>query len=475
MYSELGLFINGRWIKASERDGEDVFNPVTGKSLARLPHATDTDLDEALAASIKGLRTWSAMNAYDRSRIMVKAADLVRERLEQIAVIMTLEEGKPIRESRVEVAMTADIIDWFAEEGRRLYGRVIPGRQSGVRQLVVQEPVGVVAAFTPWNFPTVTPVRKIATALGAGCSIIIKASEETPGSCVELVRCFEEAGIPAGVINLVFGKPSEISEHLMASSDVAKISFTGSVPVGKHLAALAAKTMKRATMELGGHAPVVVFDDADIDKSADMIAAFKYRNAGQVCISPTRFFIQENAYRKFVDRFTEYAKNICLGDGLAAETTMGPLANPRRLAAMEAVVQDGKDRGGNLAAGGRRVGNQGNFFEPTVFTELPDDSVLMTDEPFGPIASIVSFKSFDEVVERANSLPFGLASYAFTTSSAKATAIGDALKTGMVGINSVAISTPETPFGGIKESGYGWEGGTEGIEGYISRKFISQA
>ncbi len=310
--------------------------------------------------------------------------------------------------------VTADIIEWFAEEGRRAYGRIIPGRVKGTRQMVTQEPVGVVAAFTPWNFPTLTPARKIGASLAAGCSIIIKPSEETPGSCVELVRCFVDAGLPAGVLNLVFGVPAKVSEHLIASDLVRKISFTGSVPVGKHLAGLAAKGMKRATMELGGHSPVVVFADADPEKTADTIAAFKFRNAGQVCISPTRFYVQEGVYDRFLKRFTEFANGIKLGDGLEPATTMGPLANARRLDAMEAIVNDSKARGGKVVTGGKRRGNQGYFFEPTVITDLPDDCKLMTQEPFGPIAPVVTFKSFDEVVARANALPFGLAAYAFT-------------------------------------------------------------
>ncbi|MBX3553924.1 MAG: NAD-dependent succinate-semialdehyde dehydrogenase [Pseudolabrys sp.] len=474
MYTQLALYIDGQWLDGTSRQSEDVLNPATGKALGPLPHATKADLDRALDAANKGLAVWRNTSAYDRSKVMRKAADLVRERYDHIAKVMTQEQGKPYPESRAEVIGTAEIIEWFAEEGRRAYGRIVPGRQKGVRQLVMQEPVGVVAAFTPWNFPTLTPVRKIAASLAAGCSIVLKAAEETPGACVELVKCFADAGLPAGVINLVFGRPADVSEHLLASPDVKKISFTGSVPVGKHLAALAAKTMKRTTMELGGHSPVVVFSDTDPEKVADTIAAFKYRNAGQVCISPTRFYVQEPVYNKFLARFTEYAKGIKLGDGLERGVTMGPLANPRRLDAMEAIVQDSEKRGGKIVAGGKRHGNQGYFFEPTVITDLPDDAKLMTEEPFGPVAPIVAFKSFDEVVARANSLPFGLASYAFTNSASNAAAIGEALQSGMVGVNSVAISTPETPFGGIKESGYGQEGGIEGLEAYTNRKFISQ-
>ncbi len=475
MYTDLKLFIDGKWLNGEGRKGEDVINPATGKVLAHLPHASKADLDEALAAAQKAFQVWKNTSAYDRGKIMRKAADLLRERSEHVAKVQTQEQGKPYVESRGEVLTSADIIDWYAEEGRRAYGRIVPGRMKGVRQIVTQEPVGVVAAFTPWNFPTLTPVRKIAGALAAGCTIIIKASEETPGGCVELVKCFADAGLPAGVLNLVFGVPANVSEHLIPSSIVRKVSFTGSIPVGKHLAGLAAKGMKRATMELGGHSPVVVFDDADPEKAADTIAAFKYRNAGQVCISPTRFYVQEKGYNKFVARFTEYAKGLKLGDGLEKGTTLGPLANPRRLDAMETFVNDAKARGGKIQTGGSRHGNQGFFFEPTVITDVPDDSKIMTEEPFGPVAPIVPFKTFDEVVERANSLEFGLAAYAFTTSASQAQAIGDAIQSGMVGVNSVGISTPETPFGGIKESGYGSEGGIEGLQAYMNTKFISQA
>ena len=474
MYSDLALFIDGKWLKGEGRKGEDVINPATAKPIAELPHASTADLDTALAAAAKGFAQWKATSAYDRSKLMRKAADLLRERHDLVSKVMVAEQGKIYAEARGEVLTSADIIDWYAEEGRRAYGRIVPGRQPGVRQMVMQEPVGIVAAFTPWNFPVLTPVRKIAGALAAGCSIIIKASEETPGGCVELVRCFADAGVPAGVINLVFGVPAEVSEHIIASKSVKKISFTGSVPVGKHLAALAAKGMKRATMELGGHSPVVVFEDADPEKAADIIAGFKYRNAGQVCISPTRFYVHEKNYSKFVARFTDYAKGLKLGDGMEKGINMGPLANARRLDAMDSFVADAKDRGAKIVTGGSRRGNQGFFYEPTVITDVPDDSKIMTEEPFGPVAPIVTFKDFDEVVARANSLEFGLAAYAFTTSDKNAAAIGDAMQSGMVGVNSVAISTPETPFGGIKESGYGSEGGLEGLSAYLNTKFISQ-
>jgi succinate-semialdehyde dehydrogenase/glutarate-semialdehyde dehydrogenase len=472
-YANLELYIDGKWTGGNGR-GEDVINPATEKPLGRLPHASPADLDQALAAAKKGFIVWRATSAYDRSKIMRKAADLMRERHDAIAKILVQEQGKVYPEARGEVITSADIIDWYAEEGRRAYGRIVPGRGKGLRQIVLQEPVGVVAAFTPWNFPTLTPARKIGGALAAGCSLILKASEETPGACVEMVRCFADAGVPAGVLNLVFGVPATISEHLVTKDDVRKISFTGSIPVGKHLAQLAAKGMKRATMELGGHSPVVVFADADPEKSAETIAAFKFRNAGQVCISPTRFYVQEPVYDRFLARFTEYAKAIKVGDGMEKGMTMGPMANARRIDTMESFVNDAKERGGKIVAGGNRRGNQGYFFEPTVITDVPDDSKIMTEEPFGPVAPVVRFKTFDEVVERANSLPYGLASYAFTNSAQTATLIGDALQSGMVGVNSIAISTPETPFGGIKESGYGSEGGLEGLQAYFNTKFISQ-
>src|SRR5437588_803429 len=474
MYTDLALYIDGKWVNGGGRKGEDVLNPATEKPLAHLPHAGKADLDEALEAAKKGFALWRATSAYDRAKIMRKAADLMRERHDAISKVMVQEQGKVYAEARAEVLTSADIIDWYAEEGRRRYGRIVPGRAKGTRQLVVQEPVGIVAAFTPWNFPVLTPARKVGGALASGCSLILKAAEETPGACVEMVRCFADAGLPAGGLSLGFGVPSEVSEHLLAKDAVRKISFTGSIPVGKHLAQLAAKGMKRTTMELGGHSPVVVFADADPEKAADTIAAFKYRNAGQVCISPTRFYVQEDAYKRFLARFTEYANGIKLGDGLEKGITMGPLANARRLDAMEAIVQDSKARGAKIVTGGKRRGNQGYFFEPTVVTDIPDDSKMMTEEPFGPIAPVVPFKTFDEVVERANSLPYGLAAYAFTSSGQTAIAIGDALESGMVGVNTVVISTPETPFGGVKESGYGHEGGIEGLEAYTVRKFISQ-
>lgn len=474
MYPQLALLIDGEWLPAGARGSQPVIDPATQQPLGTLPHATIEDLDRALAAAQKGFRAWRAMSAFDRYHIIRKAADLVRQRKDHIARILTQEQGKIAAEAQIEVAVSADIFDWYAEEGRRAYGRIIPGRTAGVRQMVIQEPVGPVAAFTPWNFPALTPARKIGGALAAGCSIIIKPAEETPGTCIELARAFQDAGLPAGVLNLVFGVPGQISEHLIKSPIIRKISFTGSVPVGKHLAMLAAQHMKRATMELGGHSPVIVTEDVDAEKIAEIAARGKFRNAGQICVSPTRFFVHESIAERFAKRFSEVAGALTPGNGLDPKTGMGPLANPRRVEAMESFVADARDRGGKITTGGTRSGKEGFFFKPTVVTGLTDDARLMREEPFGPVAPIVAFKTLDEVVARANSLPFGLAAYAFTNSTRTAGILSDALEAGMVGINTLAISTPETPFGGVKDSGYGQEGGIEGLEAYTVKKFVAQ-
>jgi succinate-semialdehyde dehydrogenase/glutarate-semialdehyde dehydrogenase len=472
-YGKLQLFIDGQWLDGNGA-GEDVINPATGKVLGRLPHASKADLDRALDAAAKGFKAWRKVSAYERSKVMRKAADLLRERREAIATELTLDQGKPLAEARIEIGVAPDIIDWYAEEGRRAYGRLIPGRAEGVMQAVLREPVGPTAAFTPWNFPMTQAVRKIAAALAAGCSIILKGPEETPSACVALARAFHDAGVPAGVVNLVFGVPAQISEYLIPSPVIRKISFTGSVPVGKHLAALAGQHMKRATMELGGHSPVVVFDDVDPAKVVSLMGPFKYRNAGQVCISPTRFFVHEAVHDKFVAGFVEYAKGLKVGDGLDANTKMGPMANPRRIDTMETFVADAQQKGARLATGGKRIGNQGYFFEPTVMTDVPDDARAMNEEPFGPLALFQRFSSFDDVVGRANRLPYGLAAYAFTRSTRTAAAIGEALESGMVTINHLGLALPETPFGGVKDSGYGHEGGMEGLDAYLSTKFVTQ-
>jgi succinate-semialdehyde dehydrogenase/glutarate-semialdehyde dehydrogenase len=474
-YTALELFIDGRFLSGEGRVTEPVFDPATARPLADLPHASTADLDAALDAAARAFPAWSATTASERAKVLRRAADLIRARIEAIATVMTLEQGKPIAESRGEIAYAADVIEWYAEEGRRIYGRVVPSRVPGVVMTVTQEPVGPVAAFTPWNFPALTPCRKIGGALAAGCTLILKAAEEVPGTAVEIARAFADAGLPAGVLNLVFGKPGEVSAHLIASPLIRKVSFTGSTAIGKHLMALCASDLKRTTMELGGHGPVVVFDDVDVEATAELAATAKYRNAGQVCISPTRFFVQEAAYDRFVARFTEVAKGLKLGGGLEAGVQMGPLANPRRIQAMEAIVQDVRDRGGKVETGGARRGNEGWFYEPTVVTGIGDDALIMTEEPFGPVAPIVPFADFDEVVRRANSLPYGLAAYAFSTSARRIADIGTALKSGMVGLNTLAVSNPETPFGGVRDSGHGQEGGLEGLQAYLDVKFTASA
>jgi succinate-semialdehyde dehydrogenase/glutarate-semialdehyde dehydrogenase len=474
-YPALHLVIDGEFLGSDGRKSEPVFNPATGRPLGDLPHASEADLNRALAAAERAFEGWRKTAPQERGRILKRGAELIRERLDAIALIMTLEQGKPLAEAKGEVAYSANVIEWYAEEGRRAYGRVIPAGTPGLRQLVVMEPVGPAAAFTPWNFPGLTPARKIGGALAAGCSLILKAAEETPGVALELVRALHDAGLPPGVLNLVFGDPAQVSSQLIASPTVRKVSFTGSVGVGKHLGRLCVDGMKRMTLELGGHAPVLVFDDVDTDAVAATLAAGKFRNAGQVCIAPTRFYVHEAVAERFTDRFVAATEALVVGDGAQAGTTMGPLANPRRVEAMERFVEDAHARGGDIRTGGKRRGNEGWFFEPTVVTGLPDDARLMTDEPFGPMAPITPFKTFDEVVARANSLPFGLAAYAFTGSVKTATAIGDGLKAGMVGINTLAISAPETPFGGVRDSGYGQEGGIEGMQAYLDVKYIAQA
>ncbi|MGA9865008.1 MAG: NAD-dependent succinate-semialdehyde dehydrogenase [Acetobacteraceae bacterium] len=474
MYPDVTLFIDGAWTKAAGGRTIPVANPATGETIGTVAHADRSDLDHALEAAKKGFATWRKVSAYDRAKVMRKAADLLRERSDAIARLMTQEQGKPLPEAKGETLAGADVIDWFAEEARRAYGRVIPARAEGVYQLVIKEPVGPVAAFTPWNFPINQVVRKLSAALAAGCSIIVKPPEETPASPAELIRCFVDAGVPAGVINLVYGVPSEISEYLIPHPIIRKMSFTGSTAVGKQLAALAGLHMKRSTMELGGHAPAIVFDDADIEKASRTLAASKMRNAGQVCISPTRFLIQEPVYQQFVDSFVGHMKKAKVGDGMESATTMGPMANPRRTTAMDTFIGDAVKHGAEVKTGGNRIGNKGNFFEPTVLTDVPLDARIMNEEPFGPVAVISPFRSFDDVVAEANRLPFGLASYAFTRSAKTANAIAASVEAGMMTINHIALALPEVPFGGVKDSGYGSEGGSEAIESYLNTKFVTQ-
>ena len=474
MYPRLSLYIDGQFIAADGRHQQPVFNPATGEVIGQLPHASPQDLDAALAAAARAFEGWKKSSPMERSKVLRKVAELARERAPEIGRHMTMDQGKPLAESTGEVTLCADHAEWHAEECRRIYGRVIPARLDGVRQLVLREPVGVCAAFSPWNFPFNQAIRKISAAVGAGCTIILKGPEDAPSAVLALARLFHDAGLPPGVLNLVWGVPAEVSDHLIKSPIVRKISFTGSVAVGKMLAAQAAMLMKRSTMELGGHAPVIVCDDADIDNAVKLMVAFKFRNAGQVCVSPTRFYVQEGAYDKFAGAFVDKAQALKVGDGLQAGTQMGPLAQPRRVAALAGFIDDAVARGASVLAGGAPMPGQGNFFAPTVIADLPEDSRLMTEEPFGPVAGMVRFKTLDEVLKRANSLPFGLAAYAFTGSTRNAQALASGLEAGMVSINHLGLALAETPFGGIKDSGIGSEGGSETFDGYLNTKFVTQ-
>jgi succinate-semialdehyde dehydrogenase/glutarate-semialdehyde dehydrogenase len=474
-YPQLYQWIDGKKLSGEGRKVTAVLDPADGSSLGDMPHATAADLDAALASSAKAFKTWRKVPAWTRADIITKAALLVRERAEPLARTLTLEVGRPLGESRMEVGMTVDSMLWCAEEAKRIYGRTVEARNPDGRAIVSREPIGPVAAFSPWNLPALLTGRKMAAALAAGCTMIIKPSEETPGSCLLIAQAFAEAGLPDGVLNVVMGDPDMISRTLIGSSVIRKVSFTGPTPVGKHLAALAAEQVTPVTVELGGHAPVIVCDDADIDAAVALSVPNKFFNAGASCVAPTRFFIQDSVFDEFVAKFTAAAKALKVGPGLESSTQMGPLANERRLAAMEHLIGDAVERGAKLATGGKRIGTQGFYFEPTVLVDVPEDALIMHDEPFGPVASMLRFTDLDEVIERANSVPFGLGSYAFTASLKRANRLADGLESGMVGINTYMLGMPETPFGGVKQSGYGSENGTEGIDAYLVTKFTNYA
>ncbi len=474
MYPPLSLYIDGEFIAADGRREQPVLNPATGQVIGQLPHATPADLDRALQAAARAFESWKLSSPLERGRILRRVAELTRERAQEIGQGITLDQGKPIAEAVGEVVRCADHCDWHAEECRRIYGRVIPPRLPNVRQMVLREPIGVVAAFTPWNFPYNQAIRKIAAAIGAGCTIVIKGPEDTPSAVVAIARMFHEAGLPKGVLNVVWGVPHEVSAHLIQSPIVRKVSFTGSVPVGKQLAAMAGAHMKRMTMELGGHSPVIVCDDAEVERAADMLSSLKFTNAGQVCVSPTRFFVQDKVFDRFMARFIEATKKIKVGPGIDADSRMGPLAHERRVPVMEEMVADATATGARVELGGERLGSVGNFFAPTILTGLAANSKVMNLEPFGPIAPCVPFKDLDEAIARANSLPYGLSSYAFTTHTKNALRIQNGIEAGLVNINHFGQALPETPFGGIKDSGIGSEGGIETFDGYLTTKFVTQ-
>ncbi len=471
-YPQVLLHIDGQW--RAGRDGATlpVHDPSSGQVVGSVAVATTSDLDDALSAAERGFAVWRRVPAVERARIMLEAARLFRQRADATARLLTLENGKPLAEARAEVLFGAEIIEWFAEEGKRVAGRIVAPRAEDVLAQVFKEPVGPVAAFTPWNFPINQAVRKVCAALTTGCSMILKAPEETPASPSELVRAFVDAGLPAGVLNLVYGRPAEISSYLIPHPIVRKITFTGSTPVGKQLAALAGAHMKRVTMELGGHAPVIVAADADIAQAARVAAAAKFRNAGQVCISPTRFLVANPVREAFVEALVAAARALTVGPGLENGTTMGPLANPRRLDAMRRLTEDALARGAQAATGGERLGSLGNFFAPTVLVDVPRDSLVFNEEPFGPLAAVSGFDTLDEAVAEANRLPYGLAAYAFTQSLATAHRLTTGLEVGMLWINQPSPAWPEMPFGGVKDSGYGSEGGPEALEAYLNTKSV---
>ena len=472
-YPGTRLFIAGEWQDAVDGKTIAVVNPSTGKEIGRVAHASKADLDRALDAAQKGFEAWRDTPAAERAKTMRRAAALMRERADAIAAIMVQEQGKPLAEAKGETMASAEIIEWFADESLRVYGRIVPSRNLKATQMVLKDPVGPVAAFTPWNFPINQVVRKLAAALGAGCSILVKAPEETPASPAELIRAFADAGVPAGTVGLVFGDPAEISNYLIPHPIIRKVTFTGSTPVGKQLAALAGKHMKRVTMELGGHAPVIVAEDADIELAIKISSGAKFRNAGQVCISPTRYLVHESVRAEFVSAFSKHAQSLKVGDGLASDTQMGPLANPRRITAMKDLLADAVQQGAQLVTGGERIGTEGNFFQPTVLDNVPVSARIFNEEPFGPVAAVRGFTKLEDAIAEANRLPFGLAGYAFTSSLKNAHLLGQRLELGMLWINQAAAPAAELPFGGLKDSGYGSEGGPEAIEAHLNTRLVS--
>jgi succinate-semialdehyde dehydrogenase / glutarate-semialdehyde dehydrogenase len=472
-YQNTQLLIDGQWCDAANGKTLAVHNPATGQEIGSVAHAAIADLDRALEAAQKGFEVWRKTPVVERGKIMRQAVSLLRERTPQIAALMTQEQGKPLAEAKGEIGMATEVIEWFAEEARRVYGRVVPSRNLLSQQLVLKDPVGPVAAFTPWNFPINQIVRKMSAALATGCSIIVKAPEETPASPAELLRAFVDAGVPPGVIGLVYGNPAEISNYLIPHPIIRKITFTGSTPVGKQLAAMAGQHMKRATMELGGHAPVIVAEDADVEMAAKAAGAAKFRNAGQVCISPTRFLVHESLRDAFAKAMVAQAESLKVGNGMDDGITMGPLANSRRLTAMAEFTADAIKHGASVATGGERIGSSGNFFAPTVLLDVSLQSKVFNEEPFGPMAAIRTFKTLDEAIDESNRLPFGLASYAFTRSLKNAHQLSQNLQVGMLWINQPAVAWPEMPFGGVKDSGYGSEGGSEALEAYINTKSVA--
>jgi succinate-semialdehyde dehydrogenase/glutarate-semialdehyde dehydrogenase len=473
-YPELYMIIDGERVTAGDRRTHKVCNPATGETLGELPLATPADLDRALAAADRGFRRWRDSTPQERAAVLQGAARLIIERADDLARIATMEEGKTFPEARGEAMMAAGLFSFYAGECQRIYGRTLV-RPAGQRAIVTKEPVGPVAAFSPWNFPLGNPGRKLGAPIAAGCSVILKSAEETPASALGILQALLDAGLPAEVGQAVFGVPDEVSRHLLASPIIRKLSFTGSTVVGKHLMKLAAEDMKRTTMELGGHGPVLVFDDVDVNTVLDTVVTAKYRNAGQVCVSPTRYIVQEDIFDSFVSGFTERAAAIKVGNGLDAGVQMGPMANPRRPDAMERLIGDARERGGKLHAGGERIGNQGYFYAPSVLSEVPLDAQIMNEEPFGPVAILNPFRGEEEMVAEANRLPYGLAAYLWTNDAGRQRTLAREIETGMLGINAMMVAGADAPFGGVKWSGHGHEDGPEGLEACLVTKVIHEA
>ncbi|MGI9270622.1 MAG: NAD-dependent succinate-semialdehyde dehydrogenase [Woeseiaceae bacterium] len=471
-YPDLYLYINGEWRKTAS--DLPVLNPATEEEIGRLPHAEISDLDDAVESAARGFEHWSHVSPSDRANVLYKAAAIMRERQEEIATSITAEHGKPLSQARLEVIRGCEFLEWDAGEATRTYGRVIPSAR-GIRYIVHHQPIGTVAAFSPWNFPMSQPCRKVAGAIASGCSIILKAAEETPAGALHIARAFHDAGLPPGVLNLVFGTPADISDHLIRQEQVRLVAFTGSTPVGKHLTTLAAQYMTPVLMELGGHAPVIVCEDTDVEAAAVTGAVRKMRNAGQVCTSPTRFFVHESIFEEYTATFVRRAAATVVGNGVDPGVEMGPLANERRIGALTDLVEDARAQGADLMTGGSRLGDKGYFFQPTVLANVPDAARVMQEEPFGPLAIINPVRSLDEAIEKANSVPYGLASYGFTNRADYVDRMIEGIEAGNLSINTLEASLPETPFGGVKSSGYGREGGTEGLQHYMVTKNVSHS
>ncbi|MBS0447782.1 MAG: NAD-dependent succinate-semialdehyde dehydrogenase [Proteobacteria bacterium] len=467
--------VAGAWRSGRGGAETQVVDPASEALLARVPAASASDIGEALEAATAGFDAWRRRTPLERAGVLRRGAALLRARAGRIALLLTAEQGKPLAEAQREVEQAADTLEWHADEGRRVYGRVIGSRWPGTQFHTQPEPIGPVAAFTPWNFPLMLSAIKVGAALAAGCAVILKPADETPFAAAEMVHCLNDAGLPAGALQMLVGVAGEISSALIASEAIRKVSFTGSTAVGRLLAAQCGERLKPITLELGGHAPVVVCDDADIDAAVRSLAAIKFRNAGQICANPSRFFVQRAVAGRFIEAYAEAAREVRVGPGTDPRTTMGPLANRRRRDAVEALVADAREHGARLVCGGHRVGERGWYYAPTVLADVPDDAHVMREEPFGPVVPVAAFDTLDEAIARANALDVGLAAFGYTRSMARARRLGNELRAGAVGLNCVTLMQPETPFGGVRDSGFGRENGSEGLASYLSVRTVATA